>query len=257
MIQRFKKVSDSLFRGSKPSYKDVKDLKRNHGIKRIVTLCHDADEIKEACKDLHIQHVYIPFFFNKDFVYTIFTFNLNKLLNDKKMPTFIHCKHGKDRTGYVVALYQILFNNYTFDEAMKEALDLGYGVGVPKPNVKSFTNVIKKCFNYKQKNDNSDDNSASVVDNQRGYDDLKYSITQPSIYNENGFAPYLDVSKHPVYNSNYDQSQTRQNVKQNNQNETSDNNKEESQALNVGQFNNDAGVRGFGPTENYGGFFYD
>ncbi len=35
-------------------------------------------------------------------------------------PVFVHCSHGKDRTGLVVALYRVAHNNYCKDKAYKE-----------------------------------------------------------------------------------------------------------------------------------------
>ena len=39
---------------------------------------------------------------------------------------FIHCKHGKDRTGYVVAALRMLTQGWSFERAYKEAKDMGH-----------------------------------------------------------------------------------------------------------------------------------
>ena len=42
-------------------------------------------------------------------------------IRDARRPIFIHCYHGKDRTGAVVALYRMRRHQKTFEEAYKEA----------------------------------------------------------------------------------------------------------------------------------------
>ena len=37
-----------------------------------------------------------------------------------KRPVFVHCKHGADRTGTMVAFYRILFEGWSKDEAIRE-----------------------------------------------------------------------------------------------------------------------------------------
>lgn len=40
---------------------------------------------------------------------------------DAKKPIFLHCYHGKDRTGAIVALYRLLMNQKSLPEAYEEA----------------------------------------------------------------------------------------------------------------------------------------
>ena len=38
--------------------------------------------------------------------------------NDQRV--LLHCYHGSDRTGASVAMYRIIFENWTIDDAVKE-----------------------------------------------------------------------------------------------------------------------------------------
>ena len=50
-----------------------------------------------------------------------------RILKDKKnLPAFVHCAAGKDRTGYFVATYRIIEQNWTADDAIHEMFDFGY-----------------------------------------------------------------------------------------------------------------------------------
>ena len=61
MIQRFRKVTNNLYRGSAPSPQDVAWLKDNLGIKKIVSLDKmTGDRIDRATKLLHIKHIMLP-----------------------------------------------------------------------------------------------------------------------------------------------------------------------------------------------------
>jgi protein tyrosine/serine phosphatase len=42
-------------------------------------------------------------------------------IRESKRPIFVHCYHGKDRTGAVVALYRMLMNQMAETEAFEEA----------------------------------------------------------------------------------------------------------------------------------------
>ena len=42
-------------------------------------------------------------------------------------PVLMHCKHGADRTGLVSAMYRILYQNWTREQALDELVNGGYG----------------------------------------------------------------------------------------------------------------------------------
>jgi tyrosine-protein phosphatase SIW14 len=48
--------------------------------------------------------------------------DLFQQMQKARKPIFIHCYHGKDRTGAIVALYRMLRREKSFEEATEEAL---------------------------------------------------------------------------------------------------------------------------------------
>jgi len=50
-----------------------------------------------------------------------------KIIKNAPKPILIHCKHGSDRTGVIVAMYRIIFENYSKKEAIKELKTKKYG----------------------------------------------------------------------------------------------------------------------------------
>jgi hypothetical protein len=252
MIHRLRKVTDGLFRGSAPNAKDVLWLKEILGIKKIVSLDQETgDKIDRACQMLGIQHVKAYINHTRQSLYHALNHNLRDLLLDGG-PTYVHCAEGKDRTGLIVALFKCKYMGMDPDKAIEEAKSLGFGVGVDPQVTHLYEKIIKSCKPAK------DTNHADIVGNEREYiSDNRDTYLDES--RQDSWAPYLDHTRQDpmdaVYNYINDQSPTRENYNQEPIKQHNDN-KDET-IPQVGVFNNDAGSRGFGPTENYGGFFYD
>ena len=58
----------------------------------------------------------------------------------------VHCARGKDRTGFVIALYRVIIQGRACTDAIKEAKNLGYGTGI-SPDVENQFNseICKAC----------------------------------------------------------------------------------------------------------------
>jgi protein tyrosine/serine phosphatase len=284
MIRRLRRLADGVYRGSAPSPHDVLLLKERFGIKKIVSLDEETGEkIDRACKMLGIHHVKDYINGSRQSLYHVLSQNLRHLLLDDG-PTFFHCHEGKDRTGLLGALFRIKFQGWSADKAIKEAKSLGFGVGVSPEIVHLYEKVIRACQPHKD----PDVNSADIVSNEREYiGDNRDSYLDES--RQDSWATYLDHTKQNPMDAIYvyinDQGPTRQNY-----NSTWEQPKQRAEILDflqthpkedlapfmakllenapinlhednavpqVGVFNNDAGQTGFGPTENYSGFFYD
>lgn len=250
MIKRFLKVTDGLYRGSAPSVEDVIKLSK-FGINKIVSLDRATGErIHKICKHLGMKHVMIPLDGTRASIIELLSHDLKDLLLSNG-PTFVHCAQGKDRTGFVVALFKCKYLGTSYEEAMKEALSLGFGVGVDKEFMEPFIKILKT---YRDK---QDVNNADIVTNTRQYStDGKDMFLDEA--RQNSFAPYISTSKqYPYddpYNDNVNQSPTRENYKSEKEEKPI---KEHTSIPMVGQYDNSAGLRGSGPVENYGGFIHD
>ncbi len=253
MIKRFRAVvPGKLYRGSAPSPRDVLELNDKLGIKKIVSLDQvTGDKIDRACKLLGIKHIKLYINYNRRSVLHAVVQNLKKLFMDDG-PTFVHCQEGKDRTGLMIALFKCKYMGMKPESALEEAKSLGLGVGVPPEATKMYEKLILSAKPISSK----DKNSADIVSNERSYQgDNRDSFLDEA--HQGSFAPYLDHTRQnpmdAIYTYINDQSPTRQNYP-----DTSlfRYDPEKGAAVpNVGEFDNDAGQRGFCPTENYNGFF--
>ena len=254
MIYRFREVvPGKLYRGSAPSPQDVQWLKDNKNIKKIVSLDKRSGEaIDRACKLLSIQHVkmYIDGA-NKKTLLHFLTQNFHELFLENG-PTFLHCYFGKDRSGLACALVECKYLGVSPDKAIQQAKALGFGVDVPPNVIELYEKIIRLC------KPSMDNNSANdIVSNERDYiGDNRDSYLDEA--HQGSFAPFLDPTRQFPYDIIYpeinDQSPTRENYDQpiNNSNLIN-----KDGPLNVGIYNNDAGVIGIGPSINSGGFIYN
>lgn len=256
MIKRFLKVTDGLYRGGAPSVNDVINLKKHFKINKIVSFDrHAGHKINDICNNLNIKHIMVPLDGSRKSLLGLFHHNIYDLLmNDG--PTFIHCVEGKDRSGFIIALFKCLYMNYSYQDAIKEAKDLGFGIGAPPFIIKKFEQILKDICNKKDEN-NLNDNS--IVSNERSYkdiDDGRGSYLDQAT--QGSFSPLLSKTRQypydDVYNTLYEQSPTRNNYKSV-LNPYEEIVKEEIPL--VGQYNNSGVSIGFGPVLNPGGFIYD
>lgn len=117
-------VSKTLYRCAQPEDKSAKSI-NSLGIRTVVNLRafhSDKDELKGVtAKQVHIKmktwHAE-----HEDLVKFL------KIATDpKQAPVLVHCQHGADRTGTACAVYRIVVQGWTKEEAIREMTEGGYG----------------------------------------------------------------------------------------------------------------------------------
>lgn len=142
-MERFVKINSNLYRGSAPSLEEVKQLKDIFGVNRIVSLdLESGEKIFDICKKLNIEQILLPIESGPELIESLDLLKDNILkLFDNDHVTFVHCYHGKDRTGLAVALYRIAMG-WSPKEAWQEAYDLGFCKGLSKTVTKFYNSYI-------------------------------------------------------------------------------------------------------------------
>ncbi|MUU77473.1 phosphatase domain-containing putative toxin [Winogradskyella endarachnes] len=109
-------INDSLFRSEQPSKMGFKELE-NSGVKTIINLRRLRNDIKKAQNtDLQLEHIPLATkFIQEEDVIEV----LQRVQNAEK-PVLIHCWHGSDRTGVMIAAYRIIVENWTKEDAINE-----------------------------------------------------------------------------------------------------------------------------------------
>jgi len=116
-------VSDELYRCEQPSSKEMKVLE-TFGMKAVVNLREfhsDKDEAEKTA--LTVSEIKLD---AGELPYTQLVAALKLVLSAPK-PVVVHCWHGSDRTGAVVAGYRVAVQGWTPAAALDEMVNGGYG----------------------------------------------------------------------------------------------------------------------------------
>ncbi len=122
-LKNFAKVSDTVWRGEQPTKAGFAHLK-SMGVKTIVNLrtsYSDRDDLAGLGLD-YVQLDVPPHGFEDHKVLAFL-----KLATDPdRHPLFVHCKHGADRTGAMVAVYRMLSQSWSRNDALSELPRFGF-----------------------------------------------------------------------------------------------------------------------------------
>ena len=122
----FYRISDTVFRSEQPNAEIIPELKK-HDIDVVINL-RSRDKDKTVLSQQNFQLVHVPIHtwaLDRDDLLTVMkTIQTAKSKNQKVL---IHCYHGSDRTGASVAMYRIIFENWSTQDALNEMKHGGYG----------------------------------------------------------------------------------------------------------------------------------
>ena len=122
----FYRISDTVFRSEQPNAEIIPELKK-HDIDVVINL-RSRDKDKTVLSQQNFQLVHVPIHtwaLDRDDLLTVMkTIQTAKSKNQKVL---IHCYHGSDRTGASVAMYRIIFENWSTQDALNEMKYGGYG----------------------------------------------------------------------------------------------------------------------------------
>lgn len=150
-MKRFQEVAPGVLRGSAPTPEEIRVLKDAWGVKRIISLdLEEGEKIEPVCNKLGIEHLILPIEHNEDYSSDKRMKRAVKFLSDNiidllmtKRPVYIHCIHGRDRTGLAIALFRVKAENRSPEEALLEARSLGFGEGLSPEHLKIFVDAIR------------------------------------------------------------------------------------------------------------------
>ena len=111
------KVSNVLYRGAQPSAKGFKKLATN-GIKTIVNL-RSSHSDRKALEGVQVDYIEIPIEAWEPRPEHVEQF-LGVVTDPNRQPVFVHCQHGADRTGAMVAAYRVVVQGWSKDKALNE-----------------------------------------------------------------------------------------------------------------------------------------
>jgi protein tyrosine/serine phosphatase len=122
-FKRLYQLNKDVYRSEQPSKKEMRFLE-SYGIRTILNFRRKWDNKKKA-KGTVLQLERLPLkakTLSEDDV-----FNALQIIKDAEKPILIHCWHGSDRTGAIVAAYRMIFENWSKDKAIKEFTEPHFG----------------------------------------------------------------------------------------------------------------------------------
>jgi|GEM_PF-844413 len=127
------KVNEQLFRSDQPNVAGMKALEQM-GIKTIIDLRHYRNDKREA-RNTRLALLHYPI--NTRNISYEDLLKVLILIEKSEKPVLVHCWHGSDRTGSIVAAYRIVHDGWTKEQAIQEFTDNNYGY-----HEKWFPNIL-------------------------------------------------------------------------------------------------------------------
>ncbi|WP_299779676.1 dual specificity protein phosphatase family protein [uncultured Formosa sp.] len=117
------KLNPDVYRSEQPSKKGMEDLQAV-GIKSVVNLRRKhTDENKLKALDLDLYNLPLKAgALDGDDIFTAL-----QTIQQAQKPVLVHCWHGSDRTGAIVAASRMVFENWSKDQAIAEFTDARFG----------------------------------------------------------------------------------------------------------------------------------
>ena len=125
-IANFGKVSETLWRGAQPDEPGTEHLAKL-GVAMIINL-RQADDVvpgeAAAARRLGLAYENVPLP-GWDEPSDAAVARVLALIAASPGPVFLHCEHGADRTGTIIACYRIRHDGWTTERALAEARNYG------------------------------------------------------------------------------------------------------------------------------------
>lgn len=124
-VNNLHRITPSLYRSAQLSKDDLPQLQKL-GIKKVISFraFHSDTEIL-AGSGITMQRIPINTWNIRDEDMVTALKALHEVERDG--PVLIHCQHGADRTGLVSALYRVVYQGWTKEQALDELQHGGYG----------------------------------------------------------------------------------------------------------------------------------
>lgn len=132
-------LNDSIYRCEQPDSLGFTVID-SIGIKSILNLrSKQTDSVNINNTKLNLYNVEMLSFFirDKEIIKAL------KIIHDSPKPIIVHCKHGSDRTGIIIAMYRIIYQDWPKEKAIIEMKEGGYGFHEIHKNIIHYIKKVK------------------------------------------------------------------------------------------------------------------
>lgn len=129
----FEKVTDFLYRCSMPFIDDLQVFKDDYGVKTIIDFRIKSNpHEKKICHKIGLNYIRLPW---SAHLYNVVNFRyylriaikfVETIIDNDLQPILIHCMHGRERTGVMIGVYRLSFENMSVKAAVQEMKRFGF-----------------------------------------------------------------------------------------------------------------------------------
>ncbi|SHN67635.1 fused DSP-PTPase phosphatase/NAD kinase-like protein [Desulfovibrio litoralis] len=134
------KVDDNLYRSAQIKKNALEGLK-SLGIYTVISL-RQSNKDEKILRNSGITFIHLPVntwaIGDEEVVEALKAIDAAKT----KGSVLVHCKHGADRTGLTIAMYRIIRQGWTREEAKKEMLEGGFGFHSIWKNIIEYIDTV-------------------------------------------------------------------------------------------------------------------
>jgi len=122
-----REVAPGIFRSAQPDPGGLRAV-QERGVRTVVVLrTAIPEEERSAAAQLGLELIHIPMDGTKLPSMEEVDRALAVILDPSKRPVLVHCAHGEERTGAVIAAYRVVAEGWDPAAAEAEAIELGFG----------------------------------------------------------------------------------------------------------------------------------
>jgi protein tyrosine/serine phosphatase len=123
-LPNFQQVDANLYRGGQPSEAGLSRL-QGMGVRTIICV-RGSDDHRAFAESLSFEYEHHPMSPWSPSDANVIWF-LRIATDPAQTPVFLHCQHGADRTGYLIAMYRMVVDGWTSEAAIEEMTRDGNG----------------------------------------------------------------------------------------------------------------------------------
>lgn len=136
-LGNFYRVSDDVYRSQQPDDEELRELEKA-GFRSVLNLREYYSDDEEA-GNLTLYRAPM----DAGEISDAGMARALKVIAEAPKPILVHCWHGSDRTGAVVAMYRMVFQNWPREKAIDEFVNGGYGYHKSfYPNIENYLETV-------------------------------------------------------------------------------------------------------------------
>ncbi len=142
-LNNFGRIAVGVYRSAQPDAEALTFLRDVLDVTAVIKLNTDEEGAEPSLPGIVVHHIPLGLHATSDDRTRIITRQIHELWQAEET-VLIHCTHGRDRTGFIAAAYQILVMGHSLADVLDERRR--YGVDNPWAELAnhSFTEALKR-----------------------------------------------------------------------------------------------------------------